>query len=49
MRIISTPASDTPTPQSCSGLRRSRRKIHESVITITGMNEFRISAFVAVV
>src|SRR5438105_466090 len=47
--IVSTPTSDIATPASCGAESRSRRKIHDSATIITGMNEFRITPFVAVV
>ena len=49
VRIASTPASDTITPATCSGARRSCKNIHESVMIITGMNELRITPLVTVV
>jgi hypothetical protein len=36
-------------PATCQGFSRSRRKIHANVTIITGMNELRITPFVAVV
>ena len=47
--IVNTPASETATPATCSGARRSRRINHDSVTIITGMNELRITPLVAVV
>ena len=48
-RIVSTPASDTTMPATCSDASRSRSSSHDSATIITGMNEFRMTPFIAVV
>ena len=48
-RIVSTPTSDTAMPATCSEASRSRRSAQDNPTIITGMNEFRITPFTAVV